>query len=191
MHIPTDDNPARMTDTELLHRYRADGHIEWLAALYTRYTELAYGMALKYLRSRHDAEDAVMQIFEELIRKAAQHEIREFRTWLHSVVRNHCLGQLRREGRMPPAELPANLTDDGSVTELLCEEEQKRFLSEALARCMERLPEPQRRSIALFFFDNLSYADIAAATSWHRKSVKSYIQNGKRNLRLCLENSER
>lgn len=189
MHIPTDDTPSRMTDAELLDRYRADGCIEWLAVLYDRYTELAYGVALKYLRSRPDAQDAVMQIFEELIRKTMRHEIREFRTWLHSVVRNHCLGRLRREGRMPPAELPANLPDDDSMTELLCDEEQKRLLSEALARCMERLPEPQRRSIVLFFFDNLSYADIAAATSWQLKSVKSYIQNGKRNLRLCLKNN--
>lgn len=190
MHIPQDDI-SRMSDEELLGRYRAEGRTEWLGVLYARYTQLVYGVALKYLRTRPDAEDAVMQIFEELIQKAARHDIRCFRTWLYSVTRNHCLGMLRTAGHMPPAELPATLPDDAPVTELLCDEERRQQLSEALARCMERLPEPQRRSLRLFFFDNRSYADIAAATSWHLKSIKSYIQNGKRNLRLCLENCKR
>lgn len=190
MHIPQEDI-SRMGDEELLGRYRAGGGAEWLGALYVRYTELVYGVALKYLRTRPDAEDAVMQIFEELLRKAAQHDIRCFRTWLYSVVRNHCLGLLRRRGHMPQAELPATLADDGSMTDLLCDEQQRQQLAEALSRCLERLPEPQRRSLRLFFFDNFSYADIAAATSWHLKSIKSYIQNGKRNLRLCLENQKR
>lgn len=190
MQIPQDDI-SRLTDEELLGRYRAGGGVAWLGMLYARYTELVYGVALKYLRTRPDAEDATMHIFEELLLKAAQHDIRCFRTWLYSVVRNHCLGVLRREGHMPPAELPATLSDENSVTELLGDEEQRQQLSEALARCMERLPETQRRSLRLFFFDDRSYADIAAMTSWHLKSIKSYIQNGKRNLRLCLENNRR
>lgn len=190
MRLSTDDT-SRPSDDELLARYRADGCTEHLAELYTRYTELVYGVALRYLHNRADAEDAVMQLFEELIPKVRQHEIRCFRTWLHTVVRNHCLMQLRQAGKMPPAELPRELGAEDNLVELLCDGDRGQRLSEAIARCMERLPEPQRRSIRLFFFDRLSYADIAAATSWHLKSVKSYIQNGKRNLRLCLENTER
>ncbi|WP_295935868.1 sigma-70 family RNA polymerase sigma factor [uncultured Alistipes sp.] len=189
MRIHTNAPATHLTDPELLSRYRSDGRTEWLGTLYARYTELVYGIALKYLRNRPDAEDAVMQIFEELIDKASRHDIREFRTWLYTVARNHCLRQLRQSGRMPSAELPVNMADDSPVTELLCEEKRQSRISEALADCLERLPEPQRRSILLFFFENLSYADIAAATSWHLKSIKSYIQNGKRNLRNCLESN--
>lgn len=175
------------SDDELLTRYRTDGRTEHLAELYTRYTELVYGMALHYLRNRADAEDAVMQLFEELIAKVRHHEIRHFRNWLHSVCRNLCLMRLRQAGKMPPAELPNELPDDGQLVDLLADEERRLRIAEALDRCLERLPEPQQRSIRLFFFDRCSYADIAAVTAWHLKSVRSYIQNGKRNLKICLE----
>lgn len=186
MQLP-EKNPLRPDDDELLARYRADGRTEHLAQLYLRHTELVYGVALHLLRNRADAEDVVMQLFEELIVKARRHEIRNFRSWLHTVCRNLCLMRLRREGRMPPAEMPRELPDDGQLIDLLADEERRQQLRTALERCLERLPEPQRRSIRLFFFDRCSYADIAAATSWHLKSVRSYIQNGKRNLKICLE----
>lgn len=188
---PSTNAPSDWSDDELLARYRFDGNPEQLAALYMRYTERVYGVALRYLGNRADAEDAVMQLFEELLSKVRRHEIRCFRTWLHTVVRNHCLMQLRQAGKMPPAELPHDLGDRDDLLELLCRDEERGQLSAALSACLERLPEPQRRSIRLFFFDDRSYADIAAATSWQLKSVKSYIQNGKRNLRRCLENGKR
>lgn len=84
------------SDDELLARYRADGRPEHLATLYLRYTELVYGVALRYLRNRADAEDAVMQLFEELIVKVARQPIRNFRGWLHTVARNLCLMQIGR-----------------------------------------------------------------------------------------------
>lgn len=186
--LPSVTDPTHPSDAELLARYRNDGDAEWFAALYLRYAELVYGVALRYLRNPADAEDAVMQLFEELLVKVRRHDIGCFRTWLHAVTRNHCLTELRRKGKMPAATLPLQLCDEAATTDRLADEAARERLSDTLARCLERLPEPQRRSIRLFFFDRLSYADIAAATSWQTKSVKSYIQNGKRNLRLCLEN---
>ncbi len=175
-------------DEELLDRYRIEGRIEVLAALYMRYAELVYGVALRYLRNRADAEDAVMQLFEELAGKIRHHDIRCFRTWLHTVVRNHCRMQLRRAGKMPPGEFPSEREEDGAWIETLCDDERREHIAARLEACMERLPEPQRRAIRLFFYDGCSYADIAATTAWHLKSVKSYLQNGKRNLKICLEN---
>ena len=184
----TDDTSR--SDAELLERYRTERRTEWFATLYLRYTERIYGLALRYLGNRADAEDAVMQLFEELAGKVLRHDIACFRTWLYSVARNHCLMRLRRAGKHPPAPLARDPEDDATI-ELLADREARERRREALATCLERLPEPQRRSIRLFFFDDLSYADIAAATSWHLKSVKSYIQNGKRNLRRCLETRTR
>lgn len=183
--LPDDTNTP---DAELLARYTRSNSLEDLGRLYARYMELIYGLSLRYLGSRADAEDAVMQLFEELPRKLRDHEVREFRTWLHSVARNHCLGILRRTGRQAPAPLPLHLHEDQSVLTLLLDGDERQRQHDVLTRCLERLPEPQRRSIRLFFFDECSYAQIADATSWQLKSVKSYIQNGKRNLRLCLEN---
>lgn len=188
MRIPLSDSDR--SDEQLLARYRAEGRPEDFAVLFMRYTELIYGVALRYL-PRADAEDAVMQLFEELLDKVRRHDIRCFRTWLHTLVRNHCLMQLRKAGKMPPAELPHDLGAADPLLELLCDGDRRERMTLALERCLERLPEPQRRSIRLFFFDNRSYADIAAATSWHLKSVKSYIQNGKRNLKICLEKDHR
>lgn len=153
------------SDDELLARYRADGRPEHLATLYLRYTELVYGVALRYLRNRADAEDAVMQLFEELIVKVARQPIRNFRGWLHTVARNLCLMRLREAGKMPPAELPRELGDDGDFAALLADGNRRQQIAETLAGCLERLPETQRQSIRLFFFDDCSYADIAAATS--------------------------
>lgn len=69
-----------------------------------------------------------MQLFEELIVKARHHEIRNFRSWLHTVCRNLCLMRLRREGRMPPAEMPRELPDDGQLIDLLADEERRQQL---------------------------------------------------------------
>lgn len=124
----SEKNPLRPDDDELLARYRADGRTEHLAQLYLRHTELVYGVALHLLRNRADAEDVVMQLFEELIVKARHHEIRNFRSWLHTVCRNLCLMRLRREGRMPPAEMPRELPDDGQLIDLLADEERRQQL---------------------------------------------------------------
>lgn len=178
------------SDAELLVRYRRTGGSDCLGELYGRYAALVYGVALKYLRSVPDAEDAAMELFELLPRKLRRNEIRDFRTWLHSVARNHCLGLLRRAGRMPTAALLREPGEEAEITRLLGEKTPDEARLQALKQCIERLPDPQRRSIRLFFWERKSYADIAALTSWHLKSVKSYIQNGKRNLRLCLENKK-
>lgn len=186
----SDKDRSSLSDAELLDRHRRTGGSDCIGALYGRYAALVYGVCLKYLRSVPDAEDAVMELFELLPEKLRRSEIREFRTWLYSVTRNHCLGLLRRAERMPTAEFAREPGEEAQVMRLLSGEESDEARLSALEQCMERLPDPQRRSIRLFFWERKSYADIADITSWHKKSVKSYIQNGKRNLRLCLENKK-
>ena len=177
---------STVSDAELLDRFRLEGRVEALGMLYDRYIPLVYGMCLKYLRSSDEAEDAVMAIYEQLQQRVARYEIREFRTWLYSVVRNHCLQWLRRHNRTIALENEAACVESDPILHLLDESDQSRR-DRTLQHCLERLPEPQRRSISLFFFDERSYADIVALTGWALKSVKSYLQNGKRNLKLCIE----
>ncbi len=173
-------------DAELLAAYLGTGRLEWFGELYNRYLPLVYGLCLKYLGDQARAEDAVMQIFEEVVSKVRRSEVREFRTWIYVVARNHCLQQLRRKNpEISFGELPPVMESDDFL-HLLDKRDNEARLA-ALQKCLERLPEPQRRAIELFFFEERSYADITEQTDYSLKSVKSYIQNGKRNLRNCLD----
>ncbi|MDR1667511.1 MAG: sigma-70 family RNA polymerase sigma factor [Bacteroidales bacterium] len=177
-------------DDELLAYYRTTGDMAYFGRLYHRYIPLVYGLCLKYLKHPEDAEDAVMQLYEELASKIALYEIRSFRTWLYSVAKNHCLQVLRKEKHEMIVEFDEQFMESHPVDHLLLNEgreEQNGEWLEALHRCMEKLPEPQRISIRKFFLDEMSYADVANATGYQLKSVKSYIQNGKRNLKICIE----
>lgn len=173
-------------DDELLRQLRETGHDGCFGTLYGRYIPLLYGVCLKYLRRQDLAEDAVMALFEELQPKIARYEIREFRTWIYSAAKNHCLQQLRKTVREIPYEPDTRFMESDAIAHLLDEPEQV-SRNEPLKNCLEKLPEPQRASIRHFFFEEMSYADIAEATGWNLRSVKSYLQNGKRNLKICIE----
>ncbi|MDR1103030.1 MAG: sigma-70 family RNA polymerase sigma factor [Tannerella sp.] len=176
------------TDEELLQRYKDTGHADSFGQLYDRYVLLVYGLCLKYLRDETEAQDAVMQLFEELMTKVLRHEIQVFRTWLHTVARNHCLQLLRSRERTLSVEYRPGVMESDELLHLLDEtEDDGDIRMPALRDCMEKLPERQRTSILRFFAEEMSYADIAEATGYPLKSVKSYIQNGKRNLKICIE----
>src|ERR1700742_5242678 len=88
-------NLPEADDDELLNNYRQTGDIAVLGKLFERRTHLVYGVCLKYLQDEEQAKDAVMGIFEELVTKARQHDIKQFNSWLYVVSRNYCLMQLR------------------------------------------------------------------------------------------------
>ena len=78
---------TKFTDDELVKRYQETGDMSLLGQLYERYIELVYGACLKYFKEPAAAEDAVMNIFELLVKKVKTHEIRQFRPWLHVVAK--------------------------------------------------------------------------------------------------------
>jgi RNA polymerase sigma-70 factor (ECF subfamily) len=175
------------SDDLLVAQFTHTGDAATLGELYSRYMPLVYGVCLRYLGSAPDAEDAVMEIFEELVVKIPGHRIRNFRTWLWSVARNHCLGRLRREKRAVRVDFEDRFMESPPFLHLLSEREGSEAALGTLAGCMEKLPARQHEAVSMFFVEKRSYADIAEATLGEVKRVKSYIQNGKRNLRLCLE----
>ena len=180
--------PVQLTDEELLSNYRRTGKADSFGRLYDRYIPLVYGVCLKYLKDTDEARDAVMQLFEELMPKVLQYEIKVFRTWLYSVTQNHCLQLLREKERTLQVELHADFMESDEILHLLDEEaaeDDERI--KALQKCLEQLPENQLISITRFFMDEMSYAEIVESTGYSLKSVKSYIQNGKRNLKICIE----
>jgi RNA polymerase sigma-70 factor (ECF subfamily) len=179
----TDNRPD---DDVLLAAFIETGDAAVFGELYMRYMPLVYGLCLKYLGNAADAEDATMELFELLISKIAGHRIRNFRTWLWSVARNHCLGRLRREKRAVRVDFDDRVVESAPLLHLLSEGGSETALT-ALEMCMEKLPERQKEALTMFFIEKRSYADIAETTLGEVRRVKSYIQNGKRNLRICLE----
>lgn len=176
-------------DIQLLNEYRQNGDLAVLGKLYEPYMPLVYGVCLKYLGDEEHSQDAVMQIFEELIEKAKRHDIVHFRGWLYVLTRNYCLMQLRSAKKIEVINLdevmensfvlhPDNATGEENI--------------KALEHCMEKLTTAQKQSVSLFYYDEKCYKEIAEQTGYTLNEVKSYIQNGKRNLKICLEkNGER
>lgn len=181
-------NIAKLADEELLERYNQSGKTAYFGELYNRYIPLLYGLCLKYLRDEAQAQDAVMQLFEELLPKVGNYEIKTFRTWLYRVAKNHCLQLLRKENKEILLDYTINVVESDEFLHLLCEEESTEEQLNALHRCLEKLPEAQRISILHFFIEEQSYADIVEQTGYSLNNVKSYIQNGKRNLKICITN---
>jgi RNA polymerase sigma-70 factor (ECF subfamily) len=173
-------------DEELLEQYRDTGDSEYFGQLYNRYIPLIYGLCLKYLQDEAKSQDAVMEIFENLLPKVTNYDIKVFKTWLYSVVKNHCFHLLKANKREMVVDFDSNLMESDDVLTLLGEEV-NRDKEDALNYCMAKLSEPQRITVMKFFYEDLSYADIVETTGYDLKSVKSYLQNGKRNLKICIE----
>jgi len=180
---------TNQSDTELVLAYRQSGDLKVLGELYQRYMELVYGVCLKYLKDPELAQDAVMQIFEELVSKLKKHEVENFRGWLHQVSKNFCLMQLRTPKNLKTVALPPLLMqneEDVHLNGVMEKEENFQKLEE----CIASLPDEQRTMIKLFYLDGKCYNEIVEITGLEWNHVRSSIQNGRRNLKLCMEKKE-
>lgn len=184
----------RSADAEYVAAYRTTGDLAVLGELYERHMELVYAVCYNYLRDEDEAKDAVMSIFEQLVTDLRRHEVQQFGPWLHSVARNYCLMHLRRAGAHPKAELPAGAPafDDADEHPYSVADEPDDWAvarEEDLSRmeaCLRTLPTEQRQCLTLFYLEQKSYAEVAELTGYDLRQVKSYLQNGRRMLKLCL-----
>ena len=180
------DSPF-LSDEELVHRYRNSHDPAYVGELYVRYTHLVYGVCLKYFHNDADAQDAVMQIFEKLIKELKKHHVDTFKPWLHTVVKNHCMMHFRKEAVNTKNETELKNSVKGAVenTDLdhLDTEDEKEMMAMYLSTGMETLKEEQRLCVELFYLKDRSYQQIVDETGYSMNEVKSYIQNGKRNLK--------
>jgi len=180
-------------DSELLEKYLSTGDIELLGILYNRYIHLVYGVCLKYFKDREKSKDAVNEIFEKLIREVSRFEIQNFRSWLYVLVKNHCLMEIRRtrnEQKRFNQFSHDRFMESVDITHPI-DEERDDALEERLIKCMEKLKQEQYSCIRLFYYENCCYKEIAGKLGIEEKKVKSYIQNGKRNLKICLEQNRK
>ncbi len=177
-------------DSSLIVAYKQSGDLEVLGTLYNKYMHLVFGVCFNYFKEEELSKDAVMQIFEELVTKLKIHEVQNFKSWLHVLTRNHCLMALRKSAKNPTVTLEDNFVENGSFVHLDIEDTKETQLT-VMEKCMETLSEEQRTSVDLFYLQEKCYKEVADITGYEMLKVKSYIQNGKRNLKICIEkNSE-
>lgn len=181
---------STIPDNELLNHYYQDGDNKWLGLLLQRYTLLLFGVCMKYLKNEEEAKDAVQQVFEKSIKELGKYKVDYFKSWIYMVAKNHCLMKLRDKGKLPK-EITERMMAAPAEESKLDEHIQKDKLLDTLTNSLQELIPEQRICIELFYLEKKSYIEIAAQTGYTLMQVKSYIQNGKRNLKTLLLNQSK
>ena len=171
---------SEQKDEDLVEQLR-DGHQASLGVLWDRYAHLLFGVGMKYLRNVEESRDTVMELFTALPDLLRRHQVERFRPWVHTVMRNRCLMRLRGQGRETDAP-PPDVADEDLRGEVLLREASLQKLEASIAV----LKEEQRTCITLFHLEGLTYAEVATRTGFSLEEVRSHLQNGRRNLRLML-----
>ncbi len=174
------------TDEVLVAQYKSGGDLQVLSDLYQRYMELVYGVCLKYLKNEEDARDAVLNIYEELILKVKKYEIQFFKSWLYQLAKNHCLMKLRSAKKFSKVEIDISLMQNEDPVHLNGVMEREEHFKQ-LDYCMAQLVPDQKTVVTLFYLEGKCYNEIATLTGIEWKRVRSFIQNGRRNLKICMD----
>ncbi|MBL7930389.1 MAG: sigma-70 family RNA polymerase sigma factor [Bacteroidia bacterium] len=186
-----EDKYSGFTDDQLINSFKETSDNQFVGILYERYGHLVLGVCFKYLKNKDDASDAVSQIFVKLLEDLKKHNISYFKSWLYVYSKNFCLMELRKRQSLLKKELELNenvtLVMDYENVEHLKEKETQ---IERMERAISMLNEGQKVCIELFYLKNKSYNEIVSITGYSSNDVKSFIQNGKRNLKLKLESLE-
>jgi len=183
---------SQESDAELVQKYRNSGESVYLGELYQRYTHLVFGVCMKYLKNVEESKDAAMEVFEKIMSELKRHEVENFKPWLYFVAKNHCLMKLRRESSLHAhkdgfTRFYNDFMEFEDVTHLLNGKADTEQVVEFLRNGIKELKEEQKHCIELFFFENKSYEEIAQHTGYSLMQVKSFLQNGKRNLKIYLQ----
>lgn len=188
----TSSDRVRSDPADYIATYRDTGDLAVLGELYEQHMDLVYAVCFNYLRDEDEAKDAVMNLFEQLVTDLRRHEVQQFGPWLHSVARNYCLMQLRKNQAHPKATLVTGVgadLDDEPIMRLSADDDDLSDLEEDLTlmeACLQTLPPEQQTCLTLFYLERKTYTEVADLTGYDLKKVKSYLQNGRRNLKICM-----
>lgn len=176
-----------VSESEKLSEYRRSGDLRLLGEFYAPYMEMVFAVCYRYLRNEEESKDAVMQLFEQLVADLKVHEVTNFKSWLHSVARNHCLMKLRASRVFVGMDEMEEIEGSMGFTDVAEKYDLFEGRADLLSGCMEKLPQGQRVAVELFYMQDKCYREIADTTGYGLNKVKSYIQNGKRNLKICVD----
>lgn len=174
------------TEASLLSDYYQFGDLQVLGKLYEPYMFLIYGLCLKYLKDAAKSEDAVMQIFELLIKKLRIHQISNFKSWLYTLAKNYCLMEIRAANK-DKLLFNEDLMESGAILHQNNGDSAQENQLQLMEKCIRQLKADQQQCVRLFYLEEKCYKEIADLTGFGMNNVKSHIQNGKRNLKICME----
>lgn len=180
------DSPQNIADETILATFRKGDRIA-IHHLYQKYLHVIYGVCLKYLQNREDAQDATSTLFEKFHTLKIPEDINNLKTWLYVVTKNHCLMQLRKTKREFSQAIPEDVMESDYELHPIDRAMQKERELAILMNCIDALKDEQKACIDLFYLKKHCYQEVAEQTGFEIKKVKSYIQNGKRNLKICIE----
>jgi RNA polymerase sigma-70 factor (ECF subfamily) len=183
------ESSRHMSDMELIAEYKRTNDKRAVGELYKRYAHLVLGMCLNYFKDRDTAKDIMLNIFEKLFVELKKREVEHFKAWLTFVVRNHCISELRKK-QTEQSRASEYYLDNKALEAEVEEDVPEKIQIEKLESALKSLNPFQKKCIELFYYKNMSYAQIVEMTGYSVNEVKSYIQNGKRNLRLILSESK-
>ena len=175
-----------ISDATLLENFYHDHNNQWLGMLLQRYTLMLLGVCMKYLKNEEDAKDSVQQIFLKVIIEIEKYKVDYFKSWLYMVAKNHCLQKIRSNKNISTTELPGDfmqLDEPLHLEEVL----NKEVKFELMEKCLEQLATDQKQMVELFYLQEKSYKEISEITGNDWNLVRSRIQNGRRNLKICME----
>ena len=178
-------NFNHITDEQLLDAFYENGNTRLLGVLLQRYTLLLLGVCMKYLKNEEAAKDAVQQIFLKVIGELKRYKVKYFKSWLYMIAKNYCLMQLRSKNNYVQSEVHEKFIAE-EETGFQKQVEKENLLS-ALESAVDELNDAQKLCINLFYLEKRSYQQICDLTGFNLMQVKSFIQNGKRNLKLLVE----
>ena len=176
-------------DNELLSRFYSDHDNEWLGILLQRYTMLLLGVSMKYLKNEEEAKDCVQQVFLKVINELHKYKVEYFKSWIYMIAKNYCLMKLREKGKHT-AEINERIMSTADESEDKKEYVEKDNKLNNMAAALQQLNKEQQLCITLFYLEKKSYQEITEMTEYSLMQVKSHIQNGKRNLRILMEEKQ-
>ncbi|MGE0568161.1 MAG: RNA polymerase sigma factor [Bacteroidia bacterium] len=176
------------SDTDLINNFLEENDNKYIGVLYERYGHLVLGLCIKYLEDKDEAADAVMSIFEKLLVDLKKHKVEYFKSWLYTYSKNYCLMEIRKKQRQmsKQGEIKENeifLMDYSKVEHL----EEKEVHIQVMQLALMELNSEQKKCLELFYIEGKSYNEIEILTGYSNNEVKSYIQNGKRNLKIKMD----
>ena len=185
------NNLNKLDDSELIASYKQSHNNSIVGELYQRYAHLIFGVCMKYLKNEQDAQDASILIFEKMLKDLLKYEIKEFKPWLYVLCKTFCLMQLRSGASIQKKEkeiqhyFETSMETDEETH--LFNGNQKEMQLTAMEDCLKQLNNDQQICIELFYLKEKSYQEVSEETNFTLNNVKSFIQNGKRNLKNCME----
>ena len=174
----------KLYDRELIELFKSKQDMNALGVLFSRYSHLVASIAIGILKDKQKAEDVVQEIFEIVSKDLVKHDVRNFNSWIYSVTKFHCF-KVKKVVEFVQSDIEFSDNDDDH-DDVLEFELQFQTRIKYLKKAMSLIKYEQKKCVELFYLKGYSYNEIVDETEYTMNEVKSFIQNGKRNLKSLI-----